>query len=52
MIEVHPYNWHLYGSSSASLLSFLRGCGYGVTHLDGSPVEEIVQYGHVLAVAA
>ena len=50
VIEVHPYNWHLCGSSSASLLSFLRGCGYAVTHLDGSPVEEIVQYGHVLAV--
>lgn len=50
VIEVHPYNWHLCGSSSESLLSFLRGCGYAVTHLDGSPVEGIVQYGHVLAV--
>jgi hypothetical protein len=52
VIEVHPYNWHLCGSSSESLLSFLRGCGYAVTHLDGSPVEGIVQYGHVLAVPA
>lgn len=52
VIEVHPYNWHLCGSSSASLLSFLRDCDYAVTHLDGSPVAEIIQYGHVLAVPA
>ena len=49
VIEVHPYNWHLCGSSSASLLSYLRDCGYVVTHLDGSPVAEIVDYGHVFA---
>ena len=49
VIEVHPYNWHLCGSSSVSLLSFLRDCGYAVTHLDGSPVGEIKDYGHVFA---
>jgi FkbM family methyltransferase len=49
VIEVHPYNWHLCGSSSVSLLSYLRDCGYVVTHLDGSPVAEIVDYGHVFA---
>jgi hypothetical protein len=34
------------------LLSFLRGCGYAVTHLDGSPVEVIDNYGHLMAVPA
>jgi FkbM family methyltransferase len=49
VIEVHPYNWHLCGGSSASLLSFLCECGYRVCHLGGADVVEIVRYGHVLA---
>lgn len=49
VIEVHPYNWHLCGASSAGLLSFLHECGYKVSHLDGSQVVELSNYGHVLA---
>jgi len=52
VIEVHPYNWHLCGGSSASLLSFLHECGYQVTHLDGSPAQTLSDYGHVIAVPA
>jgi len=52
VIEVHPYNWHLCGGNSASLLSFLHECGYQVTHLDGSPFFELNDYGHVLATLA
>ncbi len=49
VIEVHPYNWHLCGGSSESLVSFMRGCGYRLRHLDGSEVGEITSYGHVVA---
>ncbi len=49
VIEVHPYNWHLCGGSSDSLVSFMRGCGYRLRHLDGSEVREITEYGHVVA---
>jgi len=49
VIEVHPYNWHLCGSSSHSLLGYLKECGYTVSQLDGSPVEGITNYGHILA---
>jgi len=49
VIEVHPYNWHLCASSSASLLGFLHDCGYQVTHLDGSPAQTLSDYGHILA---
>jgi FkbM family methyltransferase len=49
MIEVHPYNWPEIGTTSASLLELLRSKGYTVARLDGSPVEEITAYGHIVA---
>jgi len=48
-IEVHPYAWAALGTSSASLLGFLQGCGYEVTTLDGQPVTQINTYGEIVA---
>jgi len=48
-IEVHPYNWHLCGSSSESLLRRLSCAGYSVEHMDGSRVGTIDRYGEVVA---
>lgn len=48
-IEVHPYNWHLCGTTSESLLSRLKRLGYAVEHLDGQPVSRISEYGEVVA---
>jgi len=48
-IEVHPYNWHLCGTTSESLLSRLGRLGYTVEHLDGQPVERATSYGEIVA---
>jgi hypothetical protein len=48
-IEVHPYNWHLCGTTSQSLLGRLRRLGYAVEHLDERAVEKIINYGEVVA---
>jgi FkbM family methyltransferase len=48
-IEVHPYNWHLCGTTSESLLGRLRRLGYTVEHLDERAVERISNYGEVVA---
>ena len=49
MIEVHPYAWAGVGTTSASLLELLSSNGYTVKYLDGSPVTEILDYGHIVA---
>ena len=49
VVEVHPYNWELCGSSSASFLRLLNEAGYDVTGTDGQSVSEIRDYGHVFA---
>jgi FkbM family methyltransferase len=49
VVEVHPYNWELCGSSSASFLRLLNESGYDVTGTDGQSVSEIRDYGHVFA---
>ncbi len=49
VVEVHPYNWELCGSSSASFLRLLNEAGYDVTDTDGQSVSEIRDYGHVFA---
>jgi FkbM family methyltransferase len=48
-IEVHPYAWATIGTSSASLLGFLQGCGYVVATLDDQPVKQIDTYGEIVA---
>jgi len=49
MIEVHPYAWAEIGTTSDSMLQALRENGYSVRHLDGSPVDAIEKYGHIVA---
>ncbi len=48
-IEVHPFAWPAAGTSSASILGFLRDCGYQVYDLDGRTVDEVREYGEVVA---
>ena len=48
-IEAHPYNWHLCGTTSESLLARLVGHGYRVEHLDGTAVTRIEHYGEIVA---
>lgn len=48
-IEVHPYNWHLCGTTSESLLGRLARHGYAVEQLDGTPVRRIENYGEIVA---
>jgi FkbM family methyltransferase len=48
-VEVHPYAWPEQRTTSASLLTLLRGWGYSVVFLSGAPVREIERYGEILA---
>jgi FkbM family methyltransferase len=48
-VEVHPYNWHHCGTTSESFLGLLRRLDYAVEALDGTPVNQIAGYGHVVA---
>lgn len=48
-IEVHPYAWGQSGTSSESLLKFLRDFGYEVFDFHGDRVEAVSQYGEVIA---
>jgi FkbM family methyltransferase len=48
-IEVHPYAWAAAGTTSESLLEFLRSCNYLVFDLSGRPVQQLTTYGEVVA---
>jgi hypothetical protein len=48
-IEVHPFNWRLVGTTSESLLALLQSCEYQAFDLTGNTVEQITQYGEVVA---
>jgi FkbM family methyltransferase len=48
-VEVHPYNWHLCGTTSESLIGRLERYGYTVEHPDGRPVRRIESYGEIVA---
>jgi FkbM family methyltransferase len=48
-IEVHPSMWPEIGTSSEDLLDALRSAGYRASHLDGSPVSRIEEYGEICA---
>jgi FkbM family methyltransferase len=48
-IEVHPFAWHMVGTSSDSLLDLLTACDYQVTNLEGRPVTQIEAYGEIVA---
>jgi hypothetical protein len=48
-LEVHPYNWHLCGTTSESLLGRLQQDGYAVEHMDGRSARRVEQYGEIVA---
>jgi FkbM family methyltransferase len=48
-VEVHPYNWHLCGTTSQSLLGRLIRLGYEVEEVNGAAVTQITAYGEVVA---
>jgi len=48
-VEVHPYNWHLCGTTSESLHGRLRRLGYAVESPNGGPVDRITNYGEIVA---
>jgi len=49
-IEVHPYNWHLCGTTSQSLINEITKSGYQAFFLDGSRVDNISRYGEIVAI--
>jgi FkbM family methyltransferase len=48
-VEVHPYAWAAAGTTSDSLLDFLRSCGYGVADLNGRLMRRLTAYGEIVA---
>ena len=48
-IEVHPQAWPAFGVSGQSVLARLERLGYSVFDLAGNPVDQIVEYGTVIA---
>ncbi len=48
-IEVHPQAWPAFGVSGESVLARLERLGYSVVDLAGNPVDQIVEYGTVVA---
>jgi FkbM family methyltransferase len=50
-IEVHPYTWAQPEAISASLLHALQDAAYRVLTLQGTPVDRILEYGEVVALA-
>lgn len=48
-IEVHPFAWAAFGASSEGLLGLLDEAGYAVTDLEGRAVDQVSEYGEVIA---
>jgi hypothetical protein len=48
-IEVHPYNWKLFPTTSDGLVRRLTKHGYQLRRLDGRPLGKIDFYGEILA---
>lgn len=49
-IEVHPYVWHETKTTSDSLLSYLRQCGYQVVDINNQQIDRVSEYGEIIAV--
>ena len=49
-IEVHPYNWHLCGTTSDSLINSLTKNRYDVLDLKNQRVSKIDWYGEIIAI--
>ncbi len=50
-MEVHPYNWHLWGTTSDSLINRLTKSGYDVLDLKNQIVSKIDWYGEIVAIS-
>jgi FkbM family methyltransferase len=50
-IEVHPYNWHLCGTTSDSLINRLTKSGYDVLDLKNQSVSKVDWYGEIIAIS-
>lgn len=48
-IEVHPYNWKMFQTTSDGLVRRLTKHGYQLRRLDGQPLGKIDFYGEILA---
>ena len=48
-IEVHPYNWKIFKTTSDTLVQRLIKHGYQLRRLDGKPLGKIEFYGEILA---
>jgi FkbM family methyltransferase len=48
-IEVHPFAWKQFGTSSNSLIGLLASYDYAIFDLRGNRIEEITEYGEVVA---
>jgi FkbM family methyltransferase len=48
-IEVHPFAWTQFGTTSETLLTFLAGHGYSIQDLSGTAVDHIGRYGEIVA---
>jgi FkbM family methyltransferase len=48
-IEVHPYNWHLCGTTSDSLIDRLARNSYNIVDLKGERLFKIRSYGEIIA---
>jgi len=49
-IEVHPYNWHLCGTTSDSLINRLTKSCYDVLDLKNQSISKIDCYGEIIAI--
>jgi hypothetical protein len=47
-IEVHPYAWPAFGTSSDSLLALLARCGYTACDLFDRPITRVDGYGEIV----
>lgn len=48
-IEVHPFAWHISGSTSGRIVSLLNDAGYAIRHLNGELVSDLKEYGEIVA---
>jgi len=50
-IEVRPYNWHVAGGSSESLLGLLTDADYRAENIAGEAIQSVRKYGQIFAIA-
>ena len=48
-IEVHPFAWAQFGTTSETLLTFLADLGYSIEDLSGTALAHVERYGEIVA---